>query len=300
MTYNVPPHVLGLTPIPATAGIGLKPQHFDDILENIPSPLWFEVHTENYMSDGGPHHKKLEAIRNEYALSFHGVSLSIGSAEPLNFDILKRTKKLIDQYQPSLVSEHLSWSVFEQTYFNDLLPLPYTEETLAKVIEHVNQTQDFLNRQILIENPSTYLQFVESIIPEHEFLTEVAERTGCGLLVDVNNLYVNGENHHTDIKEWLENVPPHLVHEIHLAGHHINKVDGQKILIDDHGSTVSEPVWDLYELALNLFGPIPTLIEWDTRIPPFNVLKCEADKANRYLSHTYSQSPATQQGQYHV
>ena len=295
MTINVPPRVFDLTPIPAIAGVGLKSQHFNEILETLPSPMWFEVHTENYMSDGGPHHKYLDKIREDYAVSFHGVSLSIGSQETLNLDILERTRQLIKQYQPALVSEHLSWSVFEEVYFNDLLPLPYTDETLTRVIDHVNQSQDILNQQILIENPSTYLQFVESEIPEHEFLVEVSNRTGCGLLIDVNNLYVNGQNHKIDIKEWLDHIPPTHVHEIHLAGHHVNDVNGQKILIDDHGSKVSNDVWDIYEYALSNFGPTPSLIEWDTRIPAFNTLKDEADRANLYLKHACTQTNVIQQ-----
>lgn len=283
MTKNASLHVFDCEPIPAIAGIGLKPEHFENIFENKPKPLWFEVHTENYMSDGGPHLRLLEKIREDYPLSFHGVSLSIGSDQPLNYDLLSRTKKLIDRYQPALVSEHLSWSVVGETYFNDLLPLPYTEETLQLVIKHVNETQDFLNRQILIENPSTYLQFIDSVIPEHQFLTEMANQTGCGLLIDVNNLYVNVRNHHLDANEWLANIPPQAVQEIHLAGHHVNIIDDQEILIDDHGSKVADAVWDIYERALQLFGPKPSLIEWDTEVPAFNVLKSEADIANGYI-----------------
>ena len=283
MKQSPHPFVIDFNPIPAIAGIGLKPEHYGEILETIPKPLWFEVHTENYMSSGGPNHRYLEAIRADYELSFHGVSLSIGSAQPLNTDILNRTKKLIERYQPSLVSEHLSWSVLGETYFNDLLPLPYTEETLKLVINHINQTQEALNRQILIENPSTYMQFVNSTIAEYEFLTEAAKQTGCGLLVDVNNLYVNLQNHDVDAKEWLSKIPAKHVQEIHLAGHHVNVIENQKILIDDHGSTVCDEVWQLYQFALEQFGPIPSLIEWDTRIPPFNTLLAEANKANRYL-----------------
>tara|TARA_R110002096_G_scaffold435770_1_gene662591 strand:- start:61583 stop:62467 length:885 start_codon:yes stop_codon:yes gene_type:complete len=279
-----PPFVLDFNPAPAIAGVGFKPEHFDDIMTQNSKPLWFEVHTENYMSEGGPSHRYLEAIRAEYELSFHGVSLSIGSAQPLNQCILERTKKLIKRYEPSLVSEHLSWSVVDETYFNDLLPLPYTEETLALVIDHVDQTQNVLNRQLSIENPSTYLQYVDSYIPEYEFLTEVAKRTGCGLLVDINNLYVNYRNHSLNPEEWLRHIPAKYVQEIHLAGHHVNIIDDQKILIDDHGSTVCSQVWDLYEFALRNFGPKPSLIEWDTRIPPFNVLRAEADRANNYLA----------------
>ena len=284
MNQITPPFVLDFNPIPAIAGVGFKPEHFDDIITQNSQPLWFEIHTENYMSDGGPNHRYLEAIREDHDLSFHGVSLSIGSAQPLNQDILARTKKLINRYQPSLVSEHLSWSVVGETYFNDLLPLPYTQETLALVIDHVDQTQAVLNRQISIENPSTYLEFIDSHIPEYEFLTEVASRTGCGLLVDINNLYVNYRNHRHDPKEWLKQIPAHYVQEIHLAGHHVNIIDDQEILIDDHGSTICPQVWDLYEFALRQYGPKPSLIEWDTNIPTFNILREEADKANSYLT----------------
>lgn len=286
MKQSPHPFVIDFKPIPATAGVGLKPEHYSEILETNPKPLWFEVHTENYMSDGGPNHRYLEAIRADYELSFHGVSLSIGSDQPLNTDILKRTKKLIDKYQPALISEHLSWSVLGDTYFNDLLPLPYTNETLEMVIDHINQTQDVLNRQILIENPSTYMQFVNSTIPEYEFLAEAAKRTGCGLLVDVNNLYVNLRNHGVDAQEWLSKIPSNFVQEIHLAGHHVNTIENKKILIDDHGTTVCNDVWQLYQFALEQFGPTPTLIEWDTRIPPFNVLLLEANRANKYLAKT--------------
>lgn len=284
MTVNVPPHVFDFRPIPAVAGVGLKLEHFDDIENQKPNSIWFEVHTENYMSDGGPHLKRLEQIRENYPLSFHGVSLSIGSNQPLNTRNLDRTKLLIDRYEPGLVSEHLSWSVFENTYFNDLLPLPYTEETLELVVEHIDQVQNHLDRQILIENPSTYLQFVSSHIPEHEFLVEMATRSGCGLLIDINNLYVNVRNHHLDPVKWLENIPPELIFEIHLAGHHVNKVGDQKVFIDDHGSTVTDKVWDLYQFALALYGSKPSLIEWDTNIPAFDVLLAEASRANNYLA----------------
>ncbi len=283
MISSSSPYVFDSRPIPAIAGVGLKPEHFNDVLESKISPLWFEVHTENYMSDGGPHHRFLEKIRSDYPLSLHGVSLSIGSDQPLNYNNLERTRKLINRYQPALVSEHLSWSVFGDVYFNDLLPLPYTEETLKLVISHVNETQAILNHQILIENPSTYMQFIKSAIPEHEFLNEVVWRTGCGLLVDVNNLYVNARNHNLNVGAWLRGINANAVQEIHLAGHHINEIDDQKILIDDHGSRVCEDVWKIYEEALHLFGPTPSLIEWDTRIPSFDVLIIEAERANDYL-----------------
>lgn len=283
MTHQHIPPVFDNSPIPAIAGIGLKPDHYDDILNTRPAPLWFEIHAENYMSDGGPHHKYLETIRADYPLSVHGVSLSIGSAQPLNRRLLERTRTLMDRYQPALVSEHLSWSVAGETYFNDLLPLPYTEETLRLAIAHIDETQDVLGHQILIENPSTYLQFVDSPIPEHELLSEIVARTGCGLLVDVNNLYVNARNHGVDTAAWLAGIPAAAVGEIHLAGHNVNTYGDQEILIDDHGSEVCDPVWELYQRALDLFGPKPSLIEWDTRIPTFDVLMTEAGRANQYL-----------------
>lgn len=283
MTKHSPQTVINNKPIPAIAGVGLKSDHYQDVLKLSPKPLWFEVHTENYMSDGGPHLKILEKIREDYPLSFHGVSLSIGTMGPLNKKILERTKKLINRYQPALVSEHLSWSSIDNTYFNDLLPLPYTEETLEHVINHIDMAQEFLGRQILIENPSTYLQFIDSVIPEQEFLTEVARRSGCGLLIDVNNLFVNAQNHQIDEVEWLKHIPMDYVKEIHLAGHHVKHINDQKILLDDHGSHVSSKVWDIYQLALEIFGPTPSLIEWDTRIPSFGTLMNEASKANLYL-----------------
>ncbi len=291
MTPNPPP-VFGIGPVPAIAGVGLKPDHYQDILDTQPTPLWFEVHTENYMSAGGPPHRYLEAIRTDYPLSFHGVSLSIGSAQPLNHQILERTRTLINRYQPALVSEHLSWSVAGEAYFNDLLPLPYTDETLRLVVAHIDETQDALNHQILIENPSSYLCFADSAIPEQEFLAEIAARTGCGLLVDVNNLYVNARNHGIDTHEWLLGIPAVSVAEIHLAGHHVNRFEDQEILIDDHGSAVEDPVWSLFEAALERFGPIPSLIEWDTRIPAFDVLWAEAQRANQYLSASIAQEAA--------
>jgi uncharacterized protein len=280
----------GDSPIPARAGVGLKPAHYADIISEadetsqMETVSWFEAHPENYMCDGGPSLKYLEAVRTERPLSFHGVSLSLGSASRLNAEWLRWMRRLIDRFEPSLVSEHLSWSKVDGAYLNDLLPLPYTEESFEIVARHINMTQTALRRQILIENPSTYLQFRHSAIPEAEFLSALVQRTGCGLLVDVNNLYVNTINHGIDPYAWLNAIPAQAVGEFHLAGHTSKQIQNESLLIDDHGSPVSKSVWSLFDYALNIIGPRPTLIEWDTDIPPFEILAGEAKQANLLLS----------------
>jgi uncharacterized protein len=273
----------GNGPIPVRAGIGLKAPHYAEILENRRDIGWFEVHTENFMGAGGPPHRYLEAIGEHYPLSFHGVGLSLGTAGPLDRAHLKRTRALIERYRPGLVSEHLSWSISGGVYLNDLLPLPYTPETLDVVCEHIDEVQDFLGRSILVENPSTYLRFRQSVIPEVEFLGSVAERTGCGVLLDVNNVFVSARNHDFDPLAYMRALAHAPIGEIHLAGHFVNSVEGREIRIDDHGSPVAAEVWRLYEAAIDLFGPRPTLIEWDTRIPPLAVLMAEAATADRVL-----------------
>lgn len=288
------PSVFGDGPTPVKTGVGLKPCHYQIILDTLPDVGWFEVHTENYMGSGGPPHRYLDAIRQHYPLSFHGVSLSLGSAQPLNRPLLDRTRALIDRYQPSLVSEHLSWSVVGETYFNDLLPLPYTEESLKLTIDHVAETQDVLGRRILIENPSTYLQFSASDLTESEFLSEIVTHTGCGLLVDINNLYVNAGNHGIDPVKWMTEIPVTAVGELHLGGHHVNRHDHRKILIDDHGSAVADPVWELYQTALDLLGMSPTLVEWDTGVPAFHVLHEEAKRADAVAAGWMSQGKICQ------
>jgi uncharacterized protein (UPF0276 family) len=270
--------------LPAAAGIGFKAGHFREIIET-PQPLgFFEVHAENYMGAGGAPHAQLSALRERYALSIHGVGLSIGSTQPLDRAHLARLKALCDRYEPESFSEHLAWSTHGDVFFNDLLPLPYNEDTLALVCAHVDETQTALGRQMLLENPSTYLQFAESNIPEVEFLKAIAERTGCGLLLDVNNVFVQAKNHATDARDYLNQFPLDRVREIHLAGHD-EQTDGTgaPLLIDAHGTPVAEPVWTLYEEVLARTGPVATLIEWDNDVPAWPVLRAEAERAGRML-----------------
>ncbi len=281
---------LGPGSIPARAGIGLRAEHYDAVLEDRPPVGWLEVHSENYFGAGGKPLDYLERIRARYPLSLHGVGLSIGSTDPLDRQHLAKLKELIRRFEPALVSEHLSWSSVGGRYFNDLLPLPYTEEALDHMIARVAQVQDVLGRQILIENPSSYLQYVESAIPEWEFLVELAERTGCGVLLDVNNIYVSACNHGFDATTYLQTVPRHIVREIHLAGFTVNRVDDGEILIDTHNQPVWPPVWALYRQAVQRFGRIPTLIEWDTDLPELTVLVDEAYRADAILEETHAQA----------
>ena len=267
-------------PIPARAGVGLKAEHYHDILENRPDIGWFEVHPENYMGAGGPPHKYLEAIRRDYPLSLHGVGLSLGSAEPVSSDHLARLALLIERYEPALVSEHVSWSMLGGTYYNDLLPLPYTEETMGVLSDNISRTQDALGRTILVENPSTYVEFEASQISEPEFLLEVARRTGCGLLLDINNVFVCARNHGFDPDAYLATIPPALVGEIHMAGHAVETKGNRELRIDDHGSPVIDEVWALYADYMARAPHVPTLIEWDRHIPAWDILLSEAQKAD--------------------
>ena len=269
--------------IPAEAGIGLRFQHHQALLDTRPEVAWLEVHTENYMGGGTPL-RYFDAIRRDYPISLHGIGLSLGSAEGIDLSHLERIRRVIERFEPGLVSEHLSWSIVANTYLGDLLPLPMTDEAMDVVCRHVNQTQAFLQRRILIENPSTYLRFAHSTIPEWEFLAAVAARTGCGILCDVNNIYVSACNHGWDASAYLAALPAPAIGEIHLAGHAVRQLDNGKVLrIDDHGSRVSAPVWALYVEALARFGPVSTLIEWDTDIPPLEVLLAEATQAAIHL-----------------
>ncbi|KDP86635.1 hypothetical protein CF70_006215 [Cupriavidus sp. SK-3] len=266
----------GPSPIPARAGVGLRFRHHQVVAEERPAVAWFEVHTENYMG-GGSAPGYLDAIRRDYPISLHGVGLSLGSAEGLDLAHLARVREVVARIEPGLVSEHLSWSVAGGTYLADLLPLPMTEEALAIVCRHVDQVQDVLRRRILVENPSTYLRFSHSTIPEWEFLAEVARRTGCGILCDVNNIYVSASNHGWDAMTYLGALPQAAIGEIHLAGHSVRQLEpGRTLRIDDHGSRVAPAVWALYEAALQRFGPVPTLIEWDTDVPALEILMEEA------------------------
>lgn len=271
------------SPIPAAAGIGLRFPHHEHVTGSRPAVAWFEVHAENYFG-GGKVRRILETVRRDYPLALHGVGLSLGSAEGLDGAHLARLAHLARDLEPGLVSEHLSWSVVGGNYLADLLPLPLTEEALEVVCRHVEQTQHALGRSILIENPSTYLRLAHATIPEWEFLAAVVARTGCGLLCDVNNIVVSAANHGWDALAYLAALPSHAVGQIHLAGHALRRLaNGRTLRVDDHGSRVAPEVWALYEHALQRFGARPTLIEWDTDIPAFEVLCEEATQAQRRL-----------------
>lgn len=269
-------------PIPScSVGIGLRSPHVSEIAATRPAVAFLEVHAENYMAETLALDRLLE-LRRDYPVSVHGVALSLGSAEELDRGHLDRFKALIEWVEPWLVSEHLAWSAISGTYLNGLLPLPYTEESLDLFSQHVAEAQDRLGRRLLIENPSSYLRYRHSPISEAEFMTEVARRTGCGILCDVNNVYASARNFGFDPIAYLEALPIEAIGEIHLAGHH--SAEEVNILIDDHGSRVAEPVWKLHAAALRLFGPVPTLIEWDANLPALEVLLDEARHAEG-LSH---------------
>jgi uncharacterized protein (UPF0276 family) len=275
------------------AGTSFKHEHLASILDEGKQRGFFEIHAENYMGAGGPPHRALEAIRRDHPLSVHGVCMSIGGPEPLDQAHLSRFRALIERYEPALVSEHLAWSTHQTTYFNDLLPLPYNEATLRNVCDHIDQVQDAIWRPLLLENPSTYLAFNESTMDEAEFIRRVVERTGCGLLLDINNVFVSATNHGSSAWEYLSAFPLAHVGEIHLAGHAEQTDDeGDLLLIDSHDGPVADAVWKLYEAVIARCGPIATLIEWDSQIPDWPVLKAEAaaaqailDRHHRDLSH---------------
>jgi uncharacterized protein len=265
--------------LPHAAGIGLRAPHIAQVLAERPRVPWFEVHSENYFADGGPALAALDRIRADYPLSLHGVGLSLGSADPLDRAHLAKLERLVQRVAPACVSEHLCWSSVDGRHFNDLLPLPYTSEALDHVCARVDEVQAFLGREILVENVSSYYAFPESTLAESEFVAAVAARTGCKLLVDVNNIYVNARNHGIDPEAYLAALPAAAVAEIHLAGFDATGV----CLVDTHGAPVAPEVWTLYEHALARFGRVPTLIEWDTAIPALAVLLCEAATAQALL-----------------
>jgi len=273
-----------IAPLPPLPGVGFKPEHFAAIRADSAGIGFFEVHAENYMGAGGLPHAQLAAIRADHALSIHGVGLSIGGARGLDRDHLARLRLLCDRYEPESFSEHLAWSTHGSEYLNDLLPLPYTPETLQLVCDHVDQVQTALRRPMLLENPATYLRFAQSTIPETEFLTEVARRTGCGLLLDVNNVFVSCTNDGTDPRLWLERLPLHLVGEIHLGGHDVEALPSGPLLIDSHGAAVADPVWALFAAVVARAGPLPTLVEWDNDLPEWSVLAAEAARAGEILA----------------
>lgn len=270
--------------LPNQAGIGLRHPHLPEFLAASQPVAWLEVHSENYLAPGGPRVAALERLRGDYPLSCHGVGLSLGSAEGLDRAHLARLRALYDRFEPELVSEHLAWSTApDGTFLADLLPLPYTHETLRGVANNLDLAQEALGRRLLLENPATYLRFSEADWDEADFLAELVCRTGCGLLLDVNNLYVSARNHGTDPIAPLARLPLKAVGEIHIAGHARVVITGGELLIDDHGSAVAEPVWDLLAATLIRTGPKPVLVEWDTDIPTLPVLIAEAERANVYL-----------------
>ncbi len=270
-------------PIPARAGIGLRSQHHAEILTAASPPAWIEAHTENYFHAGGPATRALERARSLYPLSLHGVGLGLGSADPLDREHLERVRQAVRRFEPALVSEHACWAHADGEHFNDLLPLPYTEEAALHLAARVRAVQDFLGRQILIENLSAYVSFADSQLAEGEFLAFVVERSGCGLLLDVNNAFVNAANLGLRLDDFFAALPRKAVQEIHLAGHSRQRVGAREILLDDHGSAVGDEVWALYSDVLRRFGPVPTLIEWDNDVPALEVLLAEAARADRML-----------------
>ena len=270
--------------LPSRAGAGFKAQHADSILADPFRIGFLEVHAENYMGAGGHPHRILTRMREDFPLSIHGVGLSIGSPSGLDPVHLSRLKTVVDRYQPEQVSEHLAWSTHDSHFLNDLLPVPYDEVTLDRVCDHIDQVQEALARRILLENPSTYLGFASSTMSETDFIREIARRTGCGLLLDINNVHVSATNHGYGARDYLAEFPLLCVEEIHLAGHAEDIDDaGLPLLIDSHDRPVDDLVWDLYEHVIARLGPLPTLIEWDNEVPEWLVLKREAMLAETIL-----------------
>lgn len=271
--------------LPQSAGVGYKPQHYAAIMENAGPLGWLEIHAENYMGDGGRPIAQLKHLAQRFPISVHGVGLSIGGEGPLNSAHLARLKHLVDWLNPASFSEHLAWSTHDSHFFNDLLPLPYTAATLSRVADHVAQVQDTIGRQMLLENPSSYLSFAESTMSETDFLAQVVARTGCGLLLDVNNVFVSATNLHTSPQAYIDAFPLEAVGEIHLGGHDEDADEtGATLLIDSHGKPVADPVWALLDYTLERCGPKPLLIEWDNDVPEWRVLALEIARADQALS----------------
>jgi hypothetical protein len=272
------------TTLPHAAGVGYKARHFEALTAD-PGPVrWLEIHAENYLGDGGRPLAQLRALAERFPVSVHGVGLSIGAEQGLDPAHLARLKRLVDWLAPASFSEHLAWSTHDTAFLNDLLPLPYTEATLARVAAHIDQVQDTLGRRMLLENPSTYLAFAESEMGETDFLRDLVARTGCGLLLDVNNVFVSATNQQTDPRAYLAAFPLEAVGEIHLGGHDAQEDEhGAPLLIDSHGAPVVDPVWTLYADTIAAAGPRPTLIEWDTDVPDWPILAAEAARAEAIL-----------------
>lgn len=283
MTQTPQDQTEAVGPIPASAGIGLRGPHQSLFLNESPPARWLEVHSENYFSEAGVAVEVLEEIRTRYPISLHGVGLSLGSNDPIDRGHLDNLRRLALRIEPGLVSEHLSWGSVDGYHLNDLLPLPYTEEALAHVARRIDQTQTYLGRTILIENVSSYLEFDCSSMPEWEFLVEVARVSGASILLDINNIFVSARNHGFAALDYIESIPRQLVAEIHLAGHRRELYDDHEILVDTHDALVCSDVWQLYRAAIRRFGPRPTLIEWDSDLPPLTALLGEASRAQSYL-----------------
>ena len=285
-------------PLPPRAGAGLKAEHVDAILADDYRIGFVEVHAENYMGEGGPAHRALTAIRSEFPLSIHGVGLSIGSESGIDPAHLERLAKVVERYEPAMVSEHLAWSSHDAGYFNDLLPVPYNADTLDRVVSHVSQVQDRLKRPILLENPSTYVAFEQTTMSETDFIREIALRSGCKLLLDINNVFVSATNHGWKPMHYLRDFPLELVEEIHLAGHAEDTDDeGDLLLIDAHDRPVADAVWKLYKIVISQAGALPTLIEWDNEVPEWPVLRREAQLADAILDRL---GPASLLGSRHA
>ncbi|MEO6744291.1 MAG: DUF692 domain-containing protein [Caldimonas sp.] len=266
-----------------TAGVGLKAEHYDDALRCRAPGMWFEVHAENYMVAGGPRRAWLEAVRREHPLSLHGVSLSLAGSEPVDPVALAAFARLVRDLEPALVSEHLAWSRFGGAHYPDLLPFPRTSEALTQVCANVSRVQDAIGRPIAIENPSHYLALEGHDFGEVEFLTHLARRTGCSLLLDINNVFVSARNTGASAERYLDTIPADRVVEVHLAGHHPDPTYGQRLLIDSHDAPVAPEVWALFERFVARAGPRPTLIERDAQLPAFDVLMAERDRAHGQL-----------------
>lgn len=276
--------------LPAAAGVGLRAAHYDAFLAGRPDVAFLEVHTENFFHDGGREPRLLDHLREDYPLSLHGVGLALGSAGPLDRTHMKRVAAAVRRYQPAAISEHACWGRVDGEHFNDLLPLPFTVEAVQHLAARVCELQDALGRQVLVENVSQYLRFTHSTLTEGEFLAALVAESGCGLLLDVNNLYVNSVNVGFDPLATIAALPADAIGEIHLAGHLCKDVDGHALLIDDHGSRVQEPVWALYARVLERTGVVPTLIEWDTNVPALDVLLAEAATADAMLAVTHARA----------
>ena len=275
------------------SGIGLRPAHYAEFLEKRPSVAWIEVHSENYFGEGGKPLSILEQIRPDYPISLHGVSLSIGSTDELNWSHLNKLRDLIERINPCLISDHLCWSSINGQYLHDLLPLPFTNDVIQHVVSRIQQVQETLGRQILIENISSYVRFHHSDMPEHDFLSAVAKQSGCGILLDINNIYVTAINHHQNPEEYIYSIPADLIQEIHLAGFSTSMIHGKEVLIDSHNQPVIPAVWELYRKAIQHTGLKPTISEWDSDLPSLETLYLEAYHAETIMRETYAVAKRT-------